>query len=472
MKKHYGGMIVFLLIIVLCLLLFKVDFKTVDSLMRPPKSEGENLEIRTAFEAVAGDKYNFKSPISGEYNSSFIQVDLNSDGDNEVLVFYCYASSLDTVRINVIDKVDGKWKSIADIESSYSDIHRVDFADTDSDGCKEIILGYSIYETELTNTLNVYKINFNGNGNNIVNIFECSYTNFIVCDVNSDKKTDLLVFDKSAGSKLTGIKVTYYDFSNNRAYNAGEYYVDAVISSISSVKTDSAAVSGETCFYVDGFRTDNGMTTDVFKWDSRLKMFVKSITPEEIPVTSVAIRNINIACTDINSDGLIEIPVEEIIPGSSVVSRETSSIKPQSVIKWTQLKNGVLSAVGYEIINAAENYSLVLDGNFFGKFTVNNDTDTGLLTFYAVTNPPQEKKAKKKKEEASPAELRENEPMYSEEDILFTVFATSDSDNNLYELSGYRFIRSDNGNNYYCQIYNKGRQLGITKETIKNILIT
>lgn len=478
MKKHYGAVAVIFIIILICLLLFKVDFRTVDSLMRPPKNEGENFEIQTAFESVAGDKYSFKSPLSGDYNSSFISVDLNGDGDNEVLVFYCYMNTLDSVRVNILDKVDDKWQSIADIESAHSDIHRVEFADTDNDGYKEIILGCSIYETELTNTLAVYKINKKDDSYSIKNVFTSSYTDFVVCDVNNDKKTDLLVFDKQNGNNLTGVRATFYNFGNNRAYNSGEYRVTPVISSISSVKYDTDTEKGVIRFYVDGFKADSTMTTDVFQWDSVDKSFTGEVLFDDITVSSTATRNINIACADINSDSVMEIPVEVVLPGRSADLKERTVDKTLTAIKWVQINKGELSTVNYELINTAKSYSIAFTDEWFGKFAVKNDNDTGLLTFYSAVQPEQnspegkDKKPKKKKEEGEQPPPEEAGFSYNEDDMLFSVFATSDSDNNLYELSGYRFIKSDNGYNYYCLIYNKGKQAGITKETVKNILIT
>ena len=63
---------------------------------------------------------------------------------------------------------------------------------------------------------------------------------------------------------------------------------------------------------------------------------------------------------------------------------------------------------------------------------------------------------------------------YYEDDptALFTVAAFSENEGSFYDLSGYRYLKSDNGYNYYCRIYPEGKKSGITKDTIKKILIT
>ena len=97
------------------------------------------------------------------------------------------------------------------------------------------------------------------------------------------------------------------------------------------------------------------------------------------------------------------------------------------------------------------------------------------MTFYGFDKTETDhvdKKPKKKKEDNEPPNNEPSEYSYPEEDRLFSVLATPDNDNSLYELSGYRFIKNDNRNSYYCQIYEKGKVNGLTKEKIKNILIT
>ena len=465
-----------LLIAVICALLSTVSFKSVDSLLRPPKNKGDNLELQTAFEAVAGDRYSFKAPISGDYNSSFISVDINGDGDNEVLVFYSDEKSIDSVKINILDKINDKWVSVVDIESDYSDVHKVDFADINGDGSLEIILGYSIFETKLTNTLNIYRLDIKNDTYTAESIFTNSYTDYLVLDINADSIKDLLIFDNPGINNFIGIKATYFDFAHSRIYNSGEYLIDPALTSIKSLMFNTDADSGETRVYVDGYRSDSYMITDVFAWDSTVKKFRGCFTADKKQGISHTVRKFNISCRDTDNDSVVEIPIEDTLPFDPEFSPENTTGKTVSLIKWSSLDNGELIPVNYELINIQKGYSILLGDDFSpGSYTVKNEADTGLLTFYGFDKTETDhvdKTPKKKKEDNEPPNNEPSEYSYPEEDRLFSVLATPDNDNSLYELSGYRFIKNDNRNSYYCQIYEKGKVNGLTKEKIKNILIT
>ena len=134
MKKYGFGLIVLSIIALFGCVVITTAFEPLDTLMKPPRVEGENLSVQLAFEENVGKNYLLKQPISGNYRSAYNYVDMTSDGEDEVVVFYSMSDELGIVRMNVLDKIDGEWESVADFQSVYNDIQEVEFADLNGDG--------------------------------------------------------------------------------------------------------------------------------------------------------------------------------------------------------------------------------------------------------------------------------------------------------------------------------------------------
>lgn len=473
MKKVLTAFLLIGFICLLGLVLTKMTYEPVDSLIRPPKIEGENAEIQTAFENSVESGYLFKSPLAGEYRSSFIRKDIDSDSTDEVIVFYAKTDAVDVIRINVLDKKDGQWESIADIESTYNDIYQINFADVDNDSFTEIIVCLRNFENELLNTLNVYNVTDTKSGINIKSVFSKNYSEFLICDVNSDDKTDILIFDKISSNGTNEIKASFYDFNNDEAVLTAEINLDPAISSIGSVCYDCGF--DYLRVYIDGYKTDTGITTDIIYWDEYETDFGYVENDYYASIATVATRSKNIYSADINGDTIIEIPVEDYIPYSEVYSEDSQEVKEQSMIVWMQHDGYNLVEVQYEIFNSAYDYSLKISADQLGDFTVTNDLRNGLLTFYAYDNgnPPKENK-KPEKQEGN----RKNPEKYSdqaqkpEKEELFSIFVASDRDYELNESDDFRLIATDNGFNYYYRIQQTGKDNGITKDMIKSMLST
>jgi len=472
LKKYLGAVITVIIIAVLAFILSNTAFESVDMLMRPPKNEGQNSEIQAAFEASINDKYILRSPLSGEHKSSFIFVDFDSDKKDEVVVFYSLSGTPDVVRMNVLCNNNGVWQSIADLESAHKQIHKIDFADIDKDGTREIIVGWSISDTELSNTLNVYKFNSDNGTQYAEKIFENNYTEFTVCDVNSDFKTDILLFDKYHTENVS-IKATYFDFIGDKAYAAGDFLIDTTISSVYEVSSDKDKSNGNTRFYVDGYRFDSGMTTELFYWDNEEKRFSRPMYSESKSISAVATRSTVITCQDINDDGIIEIPFEEYIDESEVVVPEKSLQKQQNIIKWMKYGSYGFTPVYYEIFNTKNNYSLKIKNDWYGNFTVKSEPGKGLMSFYRIDGTDN---AFSDFDDSQ----RQDDDLFDfsfddgskDDNALFSILCVAENDVNFRDLSGYKYLKNGNGFSYYCYIYKEGKRSGITKDSLKKILVT
>ena len=115
------------LIPLIILLLTGCSFGTsIDTLMSPPKLSIEQEQIYTALTDAVGDSISLKYPKSGRYLSAFIVEDIDGDNGNEAVVFYEKTGLTveeNTLRINILDSDNGKWRSVYDTPADGSEIH-------------------------------------------------------------------------------------------------------------------------------------------------------------------------------------------------------------------------------------------------------------------------------------------------------------------------------------------------------------
>lgn len=448
MKKYSLGFIVFSITALLVIILCVTAFKPIDSLMTPPKLEGENLNIQLAFENSVESGYKLKSPINGDYRSAYISKDLNGDGQDEVIVFYSAASAVDIIRMNVLNKDNGTWCSVADFESSHSEIHQVDFADIDGDGSKELLVGWAVYQNNLSRQLNVYKVSTIEN-NAIVSVFDSRYSEFEVCDIDCNGTQDILIFDTDIVRSESSYSARFLTYENKKFIVKNRLSLDSSISSVAAIKTEYESEDNVLYIYVDGYKVDSGIITDVFYYDSSNKNFVKLQTNDSY-VSALSSRSTNIFCDDINSDEKIEIPFEKTLEKSKVISETSEKAQRQTIVEWVRYENGKLKTVRYELINSKGGFRLNIPKKLVDKITVVNNYTNNTITFYELTTDSE-----------------------SEKSVGKALFSIKFSDiHNEYEEIGSKYRElAEIGNNelYYC-IYENGENFNISKSYIEKML--
>lgn len=451
MKKYSAGLVFTAVVLAVALFFLVSEFKPINSLMKPPKVEGENLAVQLAFEMSVGDNYLLKQPIKGDYRSAYTFIDLDGDGDDEVIVFYSAQDAIDIVRMNVLDIIDGDWQSIADFESMHNQIQEIKFADLNGDKLKEIIVGWTTYQDDFSKLLSVYKIALKGDSVSIKPVFDDTYSHFEIMDIDSDGKKDILSLKRVSvpNTPETEYRASFFSYTKSGISETAIIPLDLSIASVTSVSSDFNKETSLRRIYVDGYKIDSGMATDCFYWNKNGNCFEK-ITYGGVSLAAITSRSSGVFCNDINEDGFIEIPVEEFLPASSIVTAERNTDAGQSLIKWVQIGDGVLNTVQYRIVNSAYGYSFIFDSNWVGSVTVENDISKGVMTF---------------------CELRNENGQFVCGAPYFSVKAVTDENNISYFSTDYDYLMRSKGQYYYCRIFEKGEDFGITYKKIKNSMI-
>ena len=447
MRKYAVSVIVVSLIALLGFLFITTYFQPVDSLIRPPKPEGENLSIQLAFEESIDGDYVLKQPISGEYRSAYIFADLTGDNDNEVIVFYSMSNELGIVHMNVLDKIEDNWVSISDFQSVYNDIQEINFADFNGDGIKEVIVGWTVNGESYARLMNIFQ--FSVDMDIVISpIFTDYYSMFGVYDIDSDGNDDIISIKHATVGNVAEYTASLLKYKENNIHAESTFNLDSSLSSVAAINFDSTENENIKRVFVDGYKIDGGMITDCFLWKSRDKVFERyNIAGSS--VSSISSRTKSVLCSDINNDGTIEVPSEEYLPD---ITDDGAANLGQSLINWVSINENSAEIIDRHIILSQYGYRFRFSENWLGNVAVTNDADKGILTFWSVKNIDGITVKNKK---------------------LFSVMTITEIDlDTIGEISfTYSQLMQLKGKFYYSKIYDAGVDYGITKKEIKQRII-
>lgn len=383
MKRVFGIIISLLIIINFsgCTGLFSSPV----SLMSPPRSSGDLIEIEEALSKIKPN-YELSYPSSGEYRNAIIIRDLNNDKVNEAIVFYqINEKQTITVHMNIFNKVKGEWTSKFDATLSGTSVDRVEFCDVCDDDADEILVGSKLYNNN-EQELNVYKYE----SNQVKLLAQERYTNFCTANLGASDKPQILILKISsqttaevAGTKDSNVdqgvsaKLVSFSYENeNAAIALGSASFDSGIASFSDIKVGPIN-ENQNGVFVDAVLSNSAMITEVFYYNETLKT---TFYDSRAQITNVTYREALVNSMDINGDGKIEIPVCYVCPGYEGVENQNDKAY---FIEWYGLNNQTITdKVTSGFLNSADNYFISTKDSLAGKVTYQRNLDERERTFY------------------------------------------------------------------------------------------
>lgn len=447
MKKYGFGLIFLSILALIACVVITTAFEPLDTLMKPPKIEGENLEIQLAFEENVGENYLLKQPISGSYRSAYSFVDISGDGENEVVVFYSMSNDLGIVRMNVLDKIDGVWKSVADFESVYNDIQEIAFSDLNGDGRKEIIVGWITLPNSISKLLSVYEIKVD-NAAYIEAIYSGNYSMFKVADIDSDGNHDILSLNQTYLVNAQGYSAFLLKYNKGTLSKSEDFDIDKSFSSLAAINFDANSQSDGKWIYIDGYNSEGTLSTDCIRWNEGNKSFERCLI-NGVSVSVLSSRGSNVLCKDVNSDGIIEIPTEKRL---TYIIRNDDNPRSMNFINWVNISKDNLNYITQYLMFTQYGFSYNLIEDLSEKLCVENNPDKGVVTFYSVIS---------------------EDDVFIRDKKLFSIAVKSELDlESISELSfQYTEVSYIKGRFYFCRLYDAAEELGITNKDVKNRII-
>lgn len=445
MKKN-----IFCVAIIVAMLLFVFSscsspFTSAETLIRPPRLTGVNAQLQSAFENAVMDKGDIilKSPAGGSYRSAYCVYDYDSDMADEAVVFYSLSSSEDTVYMNILDKVGDEWVSVNDILGDGNGVESVDFVDLNNDGICEILVSYSIIDSKNNKKLTVYSRSESASGE-FASIAIEPYTQmyFVDIDMDSNKEIALAYLDSNAEQYTSVINFIKLSSDGQSVYAFAQTPLYSENTGFAAISSD---VKGGVCYlYVDEI-ANGSYVTEIIYWDKEEKRLVKPVDVDLLTLRNCpTARLIQVTCSDINDDGMIEIPTAKHLNDSKIISKYNESLNQQlNLITWYSYSGTDFVKVKEYIRNSSDGYTVQLAENLIDSVSVIFDADNHNADFYFI-----DKTGNKTQ-------------LFSISAILITD--PVDEDNGTYLKSGSVY-------SYYCKLYESCAEHDIDLQTINQAL--
>lgn len=344
---------------------------TADDFLAPPRASGEMYDIQQTLEKSISGKYTLKYPTAGRHRSAYILADLTGSGSESFAVaFYSSLNSenLAAMHLNLMKKVDDDWMSISDISMSAIGVEKVEFADLDRDGLKEIVVGWNIYGGVDKRVL-VYSLK----GLTLNPRIQESYTDFICCDLRESGQNDLLILNHNTAAASASVKL--YTFGEDGVRESGSCLLDGTVTSFSEPVLSKLS-GGRPAIFIDAVK-GNGMQTEIVCYqDGSLVAPLYSGIAEG---RSVTYRDTAVASIDINGDGCLDIPFIQEIDNFSL-QIDPSTLNP--ITRWCSYNGREFILSMFALMNYADGYYFEIPDRWLNRITVERETESRLRAVY------------------------------------------------------------------------------------------
>lgn len=369
----------------LCLLLAAVCFvlsgcnilSTGEELLSPPMPGGELSEIRAALDSIVNEDYTLKYPTHGEYRSAIVRYDVTGNGKKDAVAFFSTEKeNISSMHIALLTQQDDEWLAVKDVSVLASGIERVQFDDLNGDGVSEIIAGWSVYGS-VDKQVAVYTYD----GELLTPRLQEPYTEFLVCDLNTDAKKEILLLhlkstDKRGTAKL--LELTEEGVSEISATDL-DGNATAVVSA-----SETKLLDGRPAVFLDMQKGIKMITEILFLSGGKLQ---NPMYDKEKKVTTVTERNSSVLSQDINGDGTPDIPMLEVLPDY----REKSDEEKLYITHWCSFDGKKLVVTLSAYMNYTDGYYFKVPKSHEGKLTVVRNTSSRTRTFYYYDSKEQKR---------------------------------------------------------------------------------
>ena len=361
-------------------------------LMRPPYPAGEEKNIQEELIKQLGN-VTLKYPKSGAYRSAILRTRLTRDNEHEkddALVFYREKES-EPISLAILNRTEKGWRLTATKKSEGGEVDRVMFGDIDNDGVNEIIVGWTMYSTGL-NIISAYS--FDGSRIMPIEVREFSeaeatnvsvaYTDMQIGDFDNDDCDEIIasylnLSEVTATAKLIEF---HHGVDNSNAMSVTDTApLDGHVLSYADAKVAKLTDDNIIGVVLDGNKDNSTMITEYVYWDMISGDLKTPFYNEDEKTVTDTVRNLYTTARDIDSDGVMEIPVTSFLPGY-----DQASYNPVYLTSWYSVD---FEAEGCSfisrkktVINPADNYSVTWLSSWNDRVTCRIDPNNHILYFY------------------------------------------------------------------------------------------
>ena len=374
MKKKFLSVLAALLLVAFSLSgCSEISIATIDEMILPPKAIGENADVFEELSKNINGRYSLKTPVEGEYRSSFVYEDINSDNIFEVFAFYQFNDESDKIHMALIDYKNGKRNFVQDITFPGGDIKAVDFADFNNDGVKEIVVCWYVNDVAERQGLSVYSYKCKSPDKPLTQISDnLPASEFKVLDLNEDSRDELLVLNLNFSKTGNDARANVYSFDDKEHFT--KLYttpLDGAVTEYTQVLVDNTNAQ-KTRVYVDGNKGENFMVTELIEWDKSSGTLSTPWLDSVSNSTTLTAKGTRINSRDIDNDGSVEVAFIKKQALQKGTSNSDSDLT--TIVDWCKIENFTPVQVVTSLVNMSGGYMVNINKAWADKVVTSYDS--------------------------------------------------------------------------------------------------
>ena len=340
-------------------------FESVDNLYALPVLPQEYKDLQATIGTTMselGAEYAVIS--SGSYTSTIQLLDLDGDGEQETSAVFLRVTSGEErpMRVCLFRKgIDNTYRQVHMLSGEGNSINSVTYEDLTGDGIREIIVSWQL-------SSGVYILAaYNVSGTEALELMSAAYNEtYIVTDLNGDGSGEIVVFQQDTTGEGNNL-AEYYTYQDSVLTMTSSAPLSNGMKDVSNARAGRLS-DGRPAVYVT-IEMENGRLTDILvKEENGLTNVTRD---PEIGASIVTARSYtDVGATDINGDGVLEIPRPRAL---TPLDPESSST--YYLIYWQQFDSagkGSTSCVTYHAVSDSW-YLMLPNGWGTGNIAVARD---------------------------------------------------------------------------------------------------
>lgn len=340
-----------------------------EDLMQAPRPATQYQNLQNQIDTLVASGYTQSVPISGDYRQAVVMYDLTGNGTEEAIVFL----RNETVNtMTVFTNEDGNYAALPSVVESAESVHSVVFSDFDGDGRQEIVVGWQIAGLR---SLSVYTLE----GGALTEIFSRPYSSYIVYDIVGEGRESLILIQSGAADQAGVVEML--TVSDGEMSPLEPVSLSRGVGAVLRVKVGPLSdgrpgLLVSSTYYIPDTLV-SGEVTDVFTFrDGRL---INVSLNMETGVSDALVRTVSIAATDINNDGVLDLPRPIELPRHPD-DNETNS-DPFYEIHWsTYDSNGLSVETARTYQSSTNSWRLLLPAQWPESYTVRRSIPSAAQT--------------------------------------------------------------------------------------------
>ena len=319
-------------------------FESVDNLYALPVLPQEYKDLQASIGTTMSELGAEYAVISyGSYTSTIQLLDLDGDGEQETSAVFLRVTSGEErpMRVCLFRKgSDNTYRQVHMLSGEGNSINSVTYEDLTGDGIREIIVSW-----QLSNGVHILAA-YNVSGTEAAELMSAAYNEtYIVTDLNGDGSGEIIVFQQDSTGEGNNL-AEYYAYQDGVMTMTSTAPLSNGMKDVLNARAGRLA-DGEPGVYVS-IEMENGMLTDILVMGEK---GLKNVTRDSESGASIVTSRsyTDVAATDINNDGVLELPRPRPLASLNPESRSTYYL-----IYWQQFESegkGSTSCVTYHSVS-------------------------------------------------------------------------------------------------------------------------